>query len=51
MEWPLLSPDLNPIEAIWNWIKDYIEDKYGLEEKTQKDKLKKARIRGVGCCT
>lgn len=33
MEWPAFSPDLNPIEHCWNWLKDYVEDKYGLEEK------------------
>lgn len=27
--WPPFSPDLNPIETIWNWMKDYIENKYG----------------------
>jgi len=27
--WPPYSPDLNPIETIWNWIKDYIENRFG----------------------
>jgi len=33
VSWPLFSPDLNPIEACWNSMKDYIEGKYGFEEK------------------
>src|SRR5208282_808660 len=28
---PALSPDLNPIETVWNWMKDYIQEKYGSE--------------------
>jgi transposase len=23
--WPPFSPDLNPIEMVWNWIKDFIQ--------------------------
>jgi hypothetical protein len=28
MEWPPNSPDLNPIETIWNNMKDYIQKHY-----------------------
>jgi transposase len=23
-KWPAFSPDLSPIEAVWNWMKDWI---------------------------
>jgi transposase len=26
--WPPYSPDLNPIEKIWDWIKDYIQNNF-----------------------
>lgn len=29
ISWPALSPDLNPIEKIWNWMNDWIEREYG----------------------
>jgi hypothetical protein len=29
MVWPPYSPDLNPIEWVWNWMKDYQDQTYG----------------------
>lgn len=29
IDFPLYSPDLNPIEPCWNWMKDYIQLHYG----------------------
>jgi transposase len=28
IKWPPFSPDLNPIEDIWNWMKDWIQVNY-----------------------
>jgi len=41
IHWPPYSPDLNPIESVWNWMKDWIEDKYGLEENPGYDALRR----------
>jgi hypothetical protein len=29
IEWPPFSPDLNPIETVWNKMKDYIQEHFG----------------------
>lgn len=41
IKWPPSSPDLNPIESCWNWMKDYLEDKYGLDDHPGYDKLRR----------
>lgn len=32
MHWPANSPDLHPIETVWNWMKDWLEDVYGIDD-------------------
>lgn len=39
--WPAYSLDLNPIEKIWNWMKNWIEHEYG-ERKWAYDELREA---------
>jgi hypothetical protein len=38
--WPAYSPDLSPIEALWNLMKDWIEATYGDLEKYSLKKLR-----------
>ena len=39
--WPPYSPDLNPIETVWNWMKDWIEAMYGFDKVFNYDELRK----------
>ncbi len=37
IDWPSKSPDPNPIETVWNWMKDYLQKHY--PEKMSYEKL------------
>lgn len=38
--WPPYSPDLNPIERYWHWMKNYLQENY--PEKMGYDRLREA---------
>ena len=38
--WPAFSPDLNPIEAVRNWMKDWIQEQYPNNEQLSYDQLR-----------
>lgn len=40
IQWPAYSPDLDPIEKEWDWMKDWIDDHY--PSKLNYDQLRRA---------
>lgn len=42
IEWPSYSPDLNPIETIWNKMKDWLQDHYDNLYSLSYDRLREA---------
>ena len=50
LKWPPNSPDLNPIEIVWNWMKQWIQEVYSIEidsVESQGKKLKPDRLRQI----
>ncbi len=42
IDWPSYSPDLNLIEAVWNIMKDWIQEHYDDQDKLFYNTLRKA---------
>ena len=40
IDWPPRSPDLNPMEQCWDWMKNYIQEKIGDRIITSLDELR-----------
>lgn len=40
--WPPFSPDLNPIEMAWNWMKDWVQNQFPDDKDLSYDQLRQA---------